>query len=54
LDIPGAFSVVGEFGRSGGAKVLNLEDQDEVVAAVVIPRRDRNLPEENTLWQYFF
>jgi DNA repair exonuclease SbcCD ATPase subunit len=35
-DIPGPFSVVGEFAGLGGAKVLDLEDQDKV-AAFVIP-----------------
>ena len=29
-DIPGAFSVVGEFARVGGATVFDLEDQDKV------------------------
>jgi hypothetical protein len=31
-DIPGAFSVVGEFARVGDTKVLDLEDQDKVAA----------------------
>jgi hypothetical protein len=37
----------------GGAKVLDLEDQDRVVA-VVVSRNKPNLAEEGTLLEYFF
>jgi hypothetical protein len=52
-DIPGGFSVVGEFARVGVAKVLALEDQDKV-AAVVIPRRSKKPARRGALLQYFF
>jgi hypothetical protein len=54
LDIPGAFSVVGESARVGDAKVLEPEDQDKVAAAAVIPEEAETLPEEGMLLQYFF
>jgi hypothetical protein len=40
-DILGAFSVVGEFARVGGAKVLELEDQNKVPPSS-FPRRSQN------------
>jgi hypothetical protein len=52
-DIPGAFAVVGEFERVGGATVFDLEDQDKV-AAVVFPRRSQNPARRRALLQYFF
>jgi hypothetical protein len=52
-DVPGAFSVVGEFARVGGAKVLDLEDQDKL-AAVVIPEQAKTPLEEGRFCGNFF
>jgi hypothetical protein len=38
----GPFSLAGEFASVGGAKVRDLEGQDRVAAAVIIPQGGQN------------
>jgi hypothetical protein len=53
-DIPGAFSVVGEFTRVGWPKIFDPEDQDKVAAAVVIPEEAETLPKEGAFAVIFW
>jgi hypothetical protein len=53
-DIPGPFSVVGEFAGLGGAKVLDLEDQDKVAAFVIPPRKPEPSSKKGRFCSIFF
>ena len=53
-DIPGAFSVVGEFAGLGGAKVLDLVDQDKVGRRRHTPKKPKRCPERGAFTVFFF